>query len=240
MRISEYEKNVIIDAVRSIDPAAQVWLFGSRADDTKKGGDIDIGILSSKVDVMGEIEIKRKIYDKIGEQKIDLVVSKDGQQAFFKYAAAKGVLLYMEKGAVEILRENLDAINLSLKRLLYSWEICKKTGLKDTYSDDEFIAFEAMASRYARTTDLLINKVLRSLDAVEYIDRGTVIDAANNAEKREIADSKDLRKMKDLRNLIAHEYVTENIVRFFGNVLDFTPLLQTAIEKLNRYCSKYI
>ena len=94
MRISEYEKEVIINAVKSIDPDARVWLFGSRADDSKRGGDIDIGVLSSRVDVMEEIEIKQKIWDKIGEQKIDLVVSKDGQQAFFKFAVTEGILLY--------------------------------------------------------------------------------------------------------------------------------------------------
>jgi predicted nucleotidyltransferase len=84
----------MVDAVKSVDPDAQMWLFGSRADNSKKGGDIDIGILSSKIDVMEEIEIRQKICDKIGEQKIDLVVSKDGQQAFFKYAVMKGILLY--------------------------------------------------------------------------------------------------------------------------------------------------
>ena len=94
MRISEYEKNVIIDAVKDVDPAARLWLFGSRADDNKKGGDIDLGILSVAIDVMEEIEIRQKICDKIGEQKIDLVVSKDGQQAFFKHIVTKGILLY--------------------------------------------------------------------------------------------------------------------------------------------------
>ena len=49
MRITENEKNVIIDAVKSADSAAQVWLFGSRTDDSKKGGDIDIAILSEKI-----------------------------------------------------------------------------------------------------------------------------------------------------------------------------------------------
>ena len=146
----------------------------------------------------------------------------------------------MDKGSVEILAENLSSVNLSLRRLLYSYDICGKIGLKDTYSDEEFVSFEAMTSRYTRTTDMLINKVLRSLDAVEYIDGGTVIDAANNTEKRGIADSRDLRKLKDLRNSIAHEYVTENIVRFFGKVLEFTPLLRTVIEKLNEYCLRYV
>jgi uncharacterized protein len=93
MRITEYQKNMIVEAVVNIDPNAKIWLFGSRTDDSKKGGDIDIGILSLKVDVMEEIIIRQKIYDKIGEQKIDLVVSKNGQEAFFKFTVIKGILL---------------------------------------------------------------------------------------------------------------------------------------------------
>ena len=125
----------------------------------------------------------------------------------------------MDKGSIEILKENLYAVNLSLNRLMYSFEKCNAISLKDTYSEEEFEAFEAMTSRYARTTDMLINKVLRSLDAVEYIDGGTVIDATYNTEKRGIADAQELRKLKDLRNLIAHEYVTEMIVRFLTKFL---------------------
>ena len=146
----------------------------------------------------------------------------------------------MDKGSIEILKENLYAINLSIKRLTSSFELCKKIGLKNNYSEEEFTVFEAMTSRYARTTDMLINKVLRSLDVVEYIDGGTVIDATYNTEKRGIANSKDLRRLKDLRNSIAHEYVTENIVRFFNEVLEFTPFLRSVIEKLNEYCARYI
>ena len=148
-----------------------------------------------------------------------------------------------DKGSIEVLRENLNTVNLSLKRLLYSFEICSKIKLiklNEDYSEEEFVAFEAMTSRYARTTDMLINKVLRSLDAVEFIESGTVIDATNNTEKRGIADSLDLRKLKDLRNSIAHEYVTENIVRFFAKVLEFTPLLKKVIGNLNSYCSRYL
>ena len=146
----------------------------------------------------------------------------------------------MDKGSLEILKENLYAVNLSLYRLMYSFDKCSKIDIKDAYSNEEFEAFEAMTSRYARTTDMLINKVLRSLDAVEYIDGGTVIDATYNTEKRGIADAQELRKLKDLRNLIAHEYVTEKIVRFFGKVLEFTPLLKTVIERINEYCTRYL
>ena len=146
----------------------------------------------------------------------------------------------MGKSSIEILAENVSSMNLSLKRLAYSHEICRKIEIKDEYSEDEHIAFEAMAARYARTTDILANKVLRSLDVAEYIDAGTVIDAANNAEKRGIASAQDIRKLKDLRNSIAHEYMAEKITRFFGEVLEFTPLLETIVSNANKYCEKYL
>jgi len=94
MRISVFEKECIVNAITACDPDAKIWLFGSRADDSKKGGDIDIGILSKKIDFKKKLDINCGICEKIGEQKIDLVVSKTGDTVFFKYAVMKqGVIL---------------------------------------------------------------------------------------------------------------------------------------------------
>jgi predicted nucleotidyltransferase len=95
MRITENEKNTIIDAVKNADPGAKVWLFGSRTDDSKKGGDIDIAILSGEInnDVMQKIQVRRFICDRIGEQKIDIVVSTNGKEAFFRLAIEEGIEL---------------------------------------------------------------------------------------------------------------------------------------------------
>jgi predicted nucleotidyltransferase len=95
MRINETEKNAIVDAVKSVDETASVWLFGSRTDDAKKGGDIDIAVLSGKIhaSVMEKIKVQRRIFDKIGEQKIDLVTSSDGSGAFFQLAMGTGIQL---------------------------------------------------------------------------------------------------------------------------------------------------
>jgi len=146
----------------------------------------------------------------------------------------------MDKSSIEVFKENLLALNLSKKRLKYSYDICIKTGLKDNFSEEEFISFEAMTSRYARTTDILINKVLRSLDVLEFMDSGSIIDTVNNTEKRGITEANILRNLKDLRNSISHEYETENIVRFFEKVLEFTPILFSIIDKLNKYCELHI
>jgi predicted nucleotidyltransferase len=95
MRITEYEKDVIIEAVKNVDTNAKLWLFGSRADDTKKGGDIDIAIFSEKINknIMQEIQVKRFICNKIGEQKIDIVTTSTGKEAIFKLAMEEGIQL---------------------------------------------------------------------------------------------------------------------------------------------------
>ena len=94
MRISDLEKETIVNAIMAYDPEAKIWLFGSRADNSQKGGDIDIGILSKKIDAMQKLEIKINVCEKIGEQKIDLYISKTGNTAFFKHAIIEqGIVL---------------------------------------------------------------------------------------------------------------------------------------------------
>jgi hypothetical protein len=78
MRITGAEKDAVVHSVRQEDPDARIWLFGFRFDDSKKGGDIDIAVLSPLIHISGRIRIRRAIVDRIGEQKIDIVVSADG------------------------------------------------------------------------------------------------------------------------------------------------------------------
>ncbi|MDR0527240.1 MAG: hypothetical protein LBG79_05445 [Spirochaetaceae bacterium] len=146
----------------------------------------------------------------------------------------------MANPAVEILKENIAAIDASVKKLCYSYQICSAIGIKSSYSEDEFAAFEAMTSRYARTTDMLVNKILRNIDSVEYEDSGTIIDVMNRAEKREIVQSAELlHTLKDLRNNIAHEYKINEIQKFFAEVLQNIPFLLKTIDSANKYCEKY-
>lgn len=57
----------------------KIWLFGSRVDDLKKGGDIDFYIETQYADNMVAVEKKiaflRDLKKRIGEQKIDVVTN---------------------------------------------------------------------------------------------------------------------------------------------------------------------
>lgn len=76
---------------------ADVYIFGSRADDNKKGGDIDLYITAEIP--MPEI-IRRKISlltdleKAIGEQKIDVVINNHSKQnPIYEIAETQGVKL---------------------------------------------------------------------------------------------------------------------------------------------------
>jgi adenylate kinase len=87
---------------------------------------------------------------------------------------------------------------------------------------------------------MLVNQVMRGLDAVELLNYGTIIDMLNRAEKRGIVPTADtLRDLKDLRNEIAHEYQIDNIELFFDLVLTSTPILLSIIDNIFDYARQY-
>jgi predicted nucleotidyltransferase len=74
MRISIEEIESLRKTLAELDIEAKLYLFGSRVDDEKKGGDIDLLIVSKKITKMDLRKIKREFFNKFGEQKIDIVL----------------------------------------------------------------------------------------------------------------------------------------------------------------------
>jgi len=147
----------------------------------------------------------------------------------------------MNKLHLEVLKENLQKLNLSSEWVRKSYEQAVKIDIKDDYTLEEFEKMEVLASRYARTTDMLVNKVLRSIDTLELEDIGNVIDIMNRAEKRGIVESAELLHIiKDLRNSIVHEYQIEKVANFFGNIVKYSPVLFEIVKNVNKYCARYL
>lgn len=93
IRLKESEIKVIKDTIRGFDKDAKVYLFGSRVEHDKRGGDIDLLIMSDKLTGDDKSKIKLKLFDRIGEQKIDIIISEDTTKPFVRIAMDKGVLL---------------------------------------------------------------------------------------------------------------------------------------------------
>ena len=93
MRLTDIEIQSIKRAVSSFDQKAKILLFGSRTDDAKRGGDIDLLILSQTITDKNVRKIRRDICDDIGEQKIDIIVAKDMSKPFVRIAYSDGIEL---------------------------------------------------------------------------------------------------------------------------------------------------
>ena len=91
MRILNEERRAIVDAVRERDSAARIMLFGSRVDDSKRGGDIDVLIVSDRIKPNELPDIEERVFDRIEEQKIDLVLAQpSGDDPFARLVMKKG------------------------------------------------------------------------------------------------------------------------------------------------------
>ena len=96
--ISTLENDNFFRSVKSIDRTASVYLFGSRTDDQKKGGDIDIAILSKHINLKEKIEIKFNFYHAFGEQKLNLLILGDENMVFWQVIKEGGILLINSSG----------------------------------------------------------------------------------------------------------------------------------------------
>ncbi|RKZ77464.1 MAG: nucleotidyltransferase domain-containing protein [Candidatus Parabeggiatoa sp. nov. 1] len=94
MRLSKFEQQIIKQSIYPFDKQAEIVLFGSRTNDAARGGDIDLLIISNKIKRHQLGEIRWQLWEKLGEQKIDLVLSdKQLLDTFARVAFEQGVKL---------------------------------------------------------------------------------------------------------------------------------------------------
>lgn len=85
MRVSSEQIDFLKREISAFVPDAVVYLFGSRVDDRKKGGDVDIMILSNKkISWKEKAKIKWQYFERFGEQKLDIVSSTFNERNPFK------------------------------------------------------------------------------------------------------------------------------------------------------------
>ena len=98
MRLTTHEQNSIKKTFIETFKSGKIYLFGSRTDDTQRGGDIDLYIVldykeSPETLFDKKIEFLGRLQSKIGEQKIDVIISKDKNRAIEKEALRTGIEL---------------------------------------------------------------------------------------------------------------------------------------------------
>ncbi|HFU77889.1 MAG TPA: nucleotidyltransferase domain-containing protein [Epsilonproteobacteria bacterium] len=92
MRLTDSQIIVLKRALKRLSSTAKLYLFGSRVDDTKKGGDIDLLVVSDELTKKDLRWLRIEFFKSFGEQKIDIILD-DGsfQQPFHKLILQKAI-----------------------------------------------------------------------------------------------------------------------------------------------------
>jgi len=95
MRLSPKYIEVIKKYFHQFFQDGDIYLFGSRVDDTKKGGDIDLYLQVQNHDNLFHKKIKflSRVKRELGEQKIDIVFNLDKNRLIEQEALQWGVKL---------------------------------------------------------------------------------------------------------------------------------------------------
>lgn len=96
MRLSDfYKKTIKSKGLEIFGQHTKIYLFGSRTDDTKRGGDIDLYIDTINKNNLFDkkIQFLVQLHKILGDQKIDVVISKDKNRTIEQVALKDGIAL---------------------------------------------------------------------------------------------------------------------------------------------------
>jgi len=80
MRLSDREVQTVRRVLHEVDSHGRIYLFGSRTDDAKKGGDIDLFFeASTELDLKCKLALEYRLSAEC-DTKVDLLVKNPGQE----------------------------------------------------------------------------------------------------------------------------------------------------------------
>ena len=137
--------------------------------------------------------------------------------------------------------QNLLDLNWSLlKQALPSFERslvkCRDLDFSLPISFEAEESLDALSSKFSRVSDIFTQKVLKTFLFVLREDAPTFLDRMNLCEKLGIIPSaEELIAIRDLRNIIAHEYLSENLVEIYMEIIELSDTLLKAILETERF-----
>jgi hypothetical protein len=136
--------------------------------------------------------------------------------------------------ARKLLEQALAELGNARRHLDFSFQ--QVAGLPSTLAgatEQQLESAEAFTGRFARCVDLLVNKVFRSLDRMELNPEGSLLDVIHRAEKRGLVGrGEELREMKDVRNMIAHDYAGEKAAEILAWCREQKPVFDGICERV--------
>ena len=217
MRLSNSEQKVIGQLFSEIFGDGEIYLFGSRVDDDKRGGDIDLYLKPyKKFDDIYDKKIKFlvELEKYLGDQKIDVVIAKDKDRLIEQEALRGGILIENQTYKIRKYLNQCDKHQSWIEKAYNDVKPILPFSLKSyqQLSDEDVKSIDQYLFRFAKLQDTIGEKLFKMIasDFVEDISKLSFIDILNQLERVEILDSvEEWRSLKNARNNIAHQYDDE-------------------------------
>jgi hypothetical protein len=130
-----------------------------------------------------------------------------------------------------------------LKQALPSFERslvkCRDIDFSPPISFETEESLDALSSKFSRVSDIYTQKVIKTLLFLLREDAPTFLDRMNLCEKLGIIPSaEELIAIRDLRNIIAHEYLSENLLEIYREIIRLSDNLMKSITLTDKFLSE--
>lgn len=197
---------------------AKVYLFGSRVDNTKRGGDIDLYIIPENQYncLEKKINLLTVLTTSLGEQKIDLIIATDNNRWIEKEAMNTGIELNLE----QIKRDKvIKECDRHLQRINEAYNDMAAFMLLDSnkyakLSKNEVQIIDQYLFRFAKLQDVMGEKLFKLCLSKfeENVDKLPFLDILNKLEKYlTLRLTDEWQNLRKIRNQLAHEYEDDAI-----------------------------
>lgn len=245
MRLTEFEHRAILSSFKEVFGEGNIYLFGSRVDDHKRGGDIDLYIETEDCDRLSEKKIQFLILleSLIGEQKIDVVFHRDHERLIEKEAKTKGVQLNTDTVKIEKYFNECDKHILRIEHAFQKISPFLPISALEypNLSNEQIESIDQYLFRFAKLQDTMGDKLFKLIlsQYEENTQQLSFIDILNKLEKLEFLPSaKEWLTLRKIRNEISHQYddEPEEMSQAINNILNQKSIILGIYKYLkNRY-----
>ncbi len=242
MRLSLSEIELIVRETEKIfGDSSKIYLFGSRVDDQQKGGDIDLYLIPENKDDLytKKIQLKTAISERLGDQKIDLVIQKDKERLVELEAQNKGLELNIAKIT---LQKYFSECDKHVQRIQEAYSdlqsiIPINAAKYKTLTKQEVQALDQYLFRFSKLQDTMGDKLFKLIveQYQQSIEQLSFIDMLNKLEKLEYINSaKEWIYLRKVRNEIAHQYddEAEEMSQAINNILHQKSIIISIYQKV--------
>ena len=250
MRLSETQTDTIVKLAREqFGASVRVWLFGSRTDDGKRGGDIGLLVeVEHAMDnrMLAAARLDAALQMALGEQKFDVLLLDPNSepQPIHAIARAEGVELTTTTSPeqprlfslLEVVRREAVWLMRAKKRLFaHPLDPAWFAGLEQDDAASETL--ETFVSRFARLQGNLGDKLIPACLRALAERTGSALDNLNRAEQLGLLwSTQDWLAARTLGNRMVHEYqpAPEDLLQALQAARQLVPQFVATYDAINQ------